>query len=173
MSRLRTTVDAAAKPTVRFSIVRRRKLVIAAAALAVGGATVAVMIGLNGAETSPQPVAPAAPAAQVASADPKPPVTVPTSSVPPAVNSPSTAPQVHVAAAPAAKPPKATAWDEAPSDRIRDRVNQVPLNPRPQGQVTGPGIIPQNGTRTVTTPTPLPNPAENPTTYTPSVQPGP
>ncbi|MFI5614177.1 hypothetical protein [Amycolatopsis sp. NPDC051903] len=107
----------------------------------------------------------------------------------PVVPSSSAAPPVHAGPAPATKARAATtraavapASDEAPSDRVRDRVYQQPINARPQGQVTGPGIVPQNGTKTkdtgpsdepVTTPTPLPNPAETPPTYTPPVQPGP
>ncbi|MEV4601616.1 hypothetical protein AB0K15_29960 [Amycolatopsis sp. NPDC049253] len=161
---------------------RRRELVLAACAFVVGGAVVAVVMELSGGQAAPlvAPVSPvAAPKPVTAAPDPAAlPPAVPSSSVPPGVSS-AAAPRVHVATAPAVKT-HASTRDEAPSDRIRDRVYQQPLNPRPQGQVTGPGIIPQNGTKTgntgpsdepVTTPTALPNPAENPPPYTPPVQP--
>ncbi|MEV4604365.1 RHS repeat-associated core domain-containing protein [Amycolatopsis sp. NPDC049253] len=65
---------------------------------------------------------------------------------------------------------------------IAARVYQTPDNPRPSGQVTGPGIIPQNGTKTPATgasDSPITtnlvvddNPSEQPTTYDPHAQPG-
>ncbi|MET7992868.1 hypothetical protein ABZU76_18450 [Amycolatopsis sp. NPDC005232] len=161
---------------------RRRELVTAGVAAVAGGAVVAVVMGFSGGSVAPQPVAP------VVVAKPTPPVVVPSPVVPavqPGASSSSAAPAVHVAAAPVTKShavAQAPASDEAPSDRVRDRVYQQPLNARPQGQVTGPGIVPQNGTKTkdtgpsdepVTTPTPLPNPAATPPTFTPPVQPGP
>ncbi|QRP49086.1 DNRLRE domain-containing protein [Amycolatopsis sp. FDAARGOS 1241] len=65
---------------------------------------------------------------------------------------------------------------------IAARVYQTPDNPRPSGQVTGPGIIPQNGTKTPATgasDSPIitnlvagTNPSEDPTTFDPYAQPG-
>ncbi|HEY2058321.1 MAG TPA: hypothetical protein VGH57_08125, partial [Amycolatopsis sp.] len=53
------------------------------------------------------------------------------------------------------------AGDSAPSDRIiRDRVNEPPINGRPQAP-----SFPIYTTHSVTTPTPIPNPAETAPPY--------
>ena len=65
---------------------------------------------------------------------------------------------------------------------IAQRVYQQPVNPRPNGQITGPGITPQPGTKTpasgpssdqnpITNTIATPNPAAAATTFTPQVQP--
>ncbi|HWD02912.1 MAG TPA: hypothetical protein VG674_10725 [Amycolatopsis sp.] len=144
---------------------RRRELVIAAIAAVTGGAAVALVMGLTGGTPQPPNQAVAVAVKPKPSAPPSSPA--PQTSASPAAS--STTPEPRAVPAPVTHSHRAAASaadaDEAPSDRVRDRVYQQPDNPRPQGQVEGPGIVPQNGTKTkdtgpsdepITTPTPLP-----------------
>ncbi|MFC5121524.1 hypothetical protein ACFPN7_46985 [Amycolatopsis halotolerans] len=149
---------------------RRRGILLAAAAVA--GTAIAVTMGLTSSSEQPTPVAASAPSSASpspvaaspapAAASPTPAAVSPTPA-PPAVKPASAHPTRH--SNPAPKPTHSASTGRAPSDAIRDRVYEPPLNPRPQGQVPGAGWEP--GTKSgntgpsdepVTTPTPLPNP---------------
>ncbi|MEV6903260.1 hypothetical protein [Amycolatopsis sp. NPDC051372] len=154
-----------------------------AAALLLGGAAVAVTAGLaTGGE--PAPVTPAAPPVGSAPAAPKPvsPAPQPLSPAATVSGEPARADAVavHKAHEPGAIQSPQYASGKSGSSRSDADVYKQPINARPSGQV--PGLGPVLGTKTgdtgpsdepVTTPSPIPNPAAAPTTFTPSVQPGP
>lgn len=151
---------------------KRISVIVAGCVLAVAGTAVALTFGGPGGEHPATPEVTA----------PTPPEVIPATSAPAAPSASATSSPEATPGPPRSAPPNAAyAGGQGGSGRSdADLANVAPINARPQGQVTGPGIIPQPGTKTgntgpadepVTTPTPLPNPAASPTPYPPSTQP--
>jgi hypothetical protein len=147
-----------------INLVPRRKLVVLLAGfLFVVGGTAAVVIGLTGRESLTGNRPAAGPVGSTSAPQPT-----------PTIATPPPAPAVSVVAIPAKSPvaPPASAKAHTdtvgtaaghsdPNDRIiHDRVNEPPINSRPQAP-----SFPIYTTHSVSTPTPIPNPAETAPPY--------
>ncbi|SEP48590.1 hypothetical protein SAMN04489732_11280 [Amycolatopsis saalfeldensis] len=147
-----------------IDLVPRRKLVVLLAGFlfVVGGGAAAVVIGTTGRESLTGNRPAAGPVGSTSAPQP-----TPTIVTPPPTAAPATSVVAIPVKSPVAPPASAkahtdtAAGDSDPNDRmIRDRVNEPPINSRPQAP-----SFPIYTTHSVSTPTPIPNPAETAPPY--------